>query len=201
MKRECHKIDQQGALHPKRLGRFTASTVGKLFSKPSTIGYREAISNVAFERITGKKPEGGFEGNYWTQRGHELEAPAVEQYEIDTFSTVHPGDFWTCGDWYGASPDGLIEPNGLFEGKAPKHTTHMEYLRARTLPSTYKWQPVMQMFVTDRDWVDFQSYHPDLEPFRIRVHRDEKKENELVEQLSLAVEQVQEIINNIERAA
>jgi len=201
MKREQHKILHQGALHPKRLGRFTASTVGKLFSKSSSLGYKEVIANVAFERITGKKPEGGFEGSYWMQRGHELEAPAVEQYEIDTFSTVHPGDFWTCGEWYGASPDGLINPDGVFEGKAPKHTTHMEYLRAGKLPSTYKWQPVMQMFVTDRNWVDFQSYHPDLQPFRIRVHRCEKAEAELTNQLSLAVEQAQQIINDIKEAA
>jgi len=201
MKRKMHKIAEQGALHPLRLGRFTASMAGNLFSKPSTIGYKEAIANVAFERITGKKPEGGFQGSYWTARGHELEAPAVECYEIDTFATVHPGHFWTCGEWYGASPDGLINPDGLFEGKAPKHTTHMEYMRAGTLPSTYKWQPVMQMFVTDRNWVDFQSYHPDLAPFRIRVHRCEKKETELTKQLALAVEQVEQIIHEMKEAA
>ena len=201
MKPIRHKLTGMGELHPLRIGRFTASIAGALFSKPSTKTYKDMIARVAFERITGKKPEGGFEGNYWTARGHELEPFAVEQYEIDTFSTVHPGDFWTLGDWYGASPDGLIEPNGIFEGKAPKHTTHIQYLIANRLPSEYKWQPVMQMYVLDRDWVDFQSYHPDLAPFRIRVERDATKEAELVGALLTAQEQVESMINEIKEAA
>jgi len=173
--------------------------VGALFAKPSTKTYQDAIGKVVFERMTGKKPEGGFSGNYWTERGHELEPFAVEQYEIDTFSTVHPGNFWTCGDWWGASPDGLIEPGGVFEGKAPKHTTHIKYTLDGRLPNEYKWQPVMQMLVTDRDWVDFQSYHPDLAPFRIRVERDEKREAELIQALTEAQERAEETIHKMEQ--
>lgn len=196
MIRERHKLPSMGDLHPLRIGRFTASMVGSLFMKPSTKGYQDAIATVAFERMTGKRPEGGFSGNFWTDRGHELEPWAVEQYEIDTFSTVHAGDFWTCGDWFGASPDGIVNPGGVFEGKAPRFTTHMAYLDAGVLPREYRWQPVMQMLVTNRDWVDFQSYHPDLPPFRIRVNRDEKKETELLSALDIAVNKVNETVFN-----
>lgn len=167
--------------------------------KESTAGYQDTIKKVAYERFTGKPADTGFTGNYWTNRGHELEYLAVECYEIDTFSTVTDGGFWTCGDWWGASPDGLIEPDGLFEGKAPKFTTHMGYLAKGVLPSTYKWQPHFQMLCTDRNWVDFQSFDLELPPFRIRVHRDEKKEAELIKALQLAQEQAESIIKDMEK--
>lgn len=197
MIRERHSIDSQGALHPLRLGRFTASSAGKLFMGKSTIGYSEAVTSIAFERFTGKRPEGGFEGNFWTARGHDLEPFAVEQYEIDTFTTVNPGGFWTCGEWWGASPDGEIDSDGLFEGKAPKFTTHISYLQAGVLPDAYKWQIPMQLLVTDRAWCDFQSYHPDLPTFLIRIARDEKTETALVKELNIAREKAEQIIETL----
>ena len=139
MKRARHDIEAQGALHPKRLGRFTASSAAKLFMKPATTGYKDAIASVAYERFTGVQPEGSFQGNFWTERGHELEA-------------------WA-----------------------------------------YRWQLAMQMLVCDRDWVDFQSYDEHLPAFRIRAHRDEKVESDLLEQLWIAVEQAEGLIDKLKR--
>ena len=199
MKRARHDIEAQGALHPKRLGRFTASSAAKLFMKPATTGYKDAIASVAYERVTGVQPEGSFQGNFWTERGHELEAWAVALYEVETFTTVNKAGFWTLGEWFGASPDGEIEPDGLFEGKAPKFTTHMGYLNDGVIPRAYRWQLVMQMLVCDRDWVDFQSYDEHLPAFRIRAHRDEKAESDLLEQLWIAVEQAEGLIDKLKR--
>lgn len=201
MQRNYHELEERGALHPARVGRFTASSVKALFSKPTTLGYQEAIAKVAYERVTGVSPDTGFNGNHWTERGHELEEAAVRSYEGETFNTVTDGGFWSCGEWYGASPDGLVGESGLFEGKAPKFTTHIRYLKDGKLPNEYKWQTVMQMYVTGREWVDFQSYEPNLPAFRIRVERDQKLETELVKQLSIAVDQAEELIEQIKEQA
>ena len=201
MQRKYHALDERGALHPERVGRFTASSVKALFSKPTTLGYQEAIAKVAYERVTGVSPDTGFSGNHWTERGHELEDAAVNCYESETFTTVDDGGFWSCGEWYGASPDGLVGESGLFEGKAPKFTTHIRYLKDGKLPNDYKWQAVMQMFVTDRDWLDFQSYEPNLPAFRIRVERDNKLEQELIKQLGIATEQAEQLILTIKEQA
>lgn len=199
MLRCCHKIENQGDLHPLRIGRFTASEFGSLFMGKNTAGYRDVVYGVACERLTGITPD-GFGGSKWTERGKDLEPFAVEQYEIDTFSTVESGGFWTMGDWYGASPDGLIEPEGLFEGKAPKYTQHVRYLMDGILPKDYEWQVPGQLLVTDRAWGDFQSYHPGLPTFRIRVHRDEKVEAMLLKELELAREKAEEIMEALRKA-
>lgn len=199
MKRERHKVGQ-GELHPLRVGRFTASVVGKLFMGKKTAGYNDVINAVAAERFTGQRLDDGIYTPYMA-RGHDLEPYAVEQYELDTFSAVEPGDFWTCGEWWGASPDGLIGSDGVFEGKAPKFTTHIRYLRDGGMPKEYEWQPPMQMLVTDRAWCDFQSYHPDLPAFRIRIHRDEQTESKLLKELRLAQELAEQIIHDLKEAA
>ena len=195
MKREQHKV-AQGGLHPLRIGRFTASIAGKLFMGKATAGYNDIVNAVAAERFTGQRLDDGIYTPYMA-RGHEMEPYAVEQYELETFREVLDGGFWTCGDWYGASPDGLVGADGVFEGKAPKFTTHIRYLRDGKLPKDYTWQPHMQMFVTDRNWCDFQSYHPELPTFRIRVHRDDKTEQKLLHELELAQELAEQIINDL----
>ena len=108
------------------MGKFTASAFAKLFMGEKTAGYRDTIYGAVHERLTGNSPD-RFYGE-WMRRGHELEPYIIEEYEIDTFNEVHNGGFWTLGEWLGASPDGLVEPNGLIEGKAPKYTTFMDYM-------------------------------------------------------------------------
>ena len=196
MIRTFHKLDSQGALHPERLGRFTASVATDLFMGKKSAGYNDVIDAVVAERWTGKTPSDRYYGGYM-ERGHELEPFNVEQYEIDTFSTVTDGGFWTCGDWWGASPDGCVDPDGLFEGKALKYTTHMRVLRTAELPKKFLWQPPMQMLVSDRDWVDFSCFHPDLPPYRVRVNRDEKTEAKLINELEIAQQEAEKRLEEL----
>jgi len=175
-----------------RKGKFTASTFKDLMSAESTAGYKNAIADVVYERITGNRIESYT--NEWMQRGHDLEPQARLYYELN-YSDVDGGGFF-CDEWVGASPDGLVGKDGLVEIKCPKHTTHIQYLMKSKLPSAYKWQIQGQLYVTDRKWCDFVSYHPKLPAFYIRVERDEEIEAIGVV-LDKAKKQAQEIIKKL----
>ena len=142
-----------------RLGRFTASMVKDLFMGKSTAGYEKAIYSTVYEKMLGESPDDFFYGDYM-ERGHKLEPYAVECYEMETFDKINNGGFWTLNEWLGASPDGLIGKDGVFEGKAPAYNTMMNYLIKNEVPKIYKWQIVDQLYVTDRAWCDFMAYHP-----------------------------------------
>lgn len=180
-----------------RLGRYTASNFTKLFMGKKTAGYRDTVYAVAAERLTGKVPSDRYYGGYM-ERGHALEPFAREAYEIDTFNEITNGGFWTLGDHIGASPDGLIGKDGIYEGKAPKYTTAIDYILKGELPSEYFWQVHGQMYVTDRSWCVFDPYHPDLPHKRLTVYRDEATEAALIKELSLAIEQAEEIFSKLQ---
>jgi len=154
-----------------RCGKFTASNFAKLFMAASTKGYQDYINNVVFERLTGKQAE--TYTNEWMLRGSELEAEARISYETRTFNIVEQVGFVEYNEWIGASPDGLIDKDGLIEIKCPKHTTVIEYLLSDKIPKDYYWQMQGQMLVTERKWCDYFIYHPDLEPIIKRVKRKE----------------------------
>ena len=196
MRRKFHDIDQNSDEWDElRLGRFTASAFKELFMGPKTAGFEKAIYLPVFERITGETPD-SFYGKFM-ERGHELEPYAIEQYEMDSFVEIDNGGFWSFGEWLGASPDGLIGKDGLFEGKAPAYNTHINYLIKKEVPQIYFWQVHGQMYVTDRNWVDFYSFHPGIKPLCIRVHRDEKIEQELITKLNESIERAQAILSQL----
>lgn len=112
--------------------------------------------------------------NEYMQRGNELEDSARTAYEFVMDCEVNEVGF--CLDdskVIGVSPDGLIGEDGGLEIKCPKETTHISYLEDGGLPLIYKPQVQGSMWITGRKWWDFMSYHPDLPPLIIRVHRDE----------------------------
>lgn len=80
---------------------------------------------------------------------------------------------------FGASPDGLVDVDGLVEIKCPNTSTHIEYLLAGTVPQDYRPQMRSAMACTGRAWCDFVSFDPRLpsylQLFVRRFYRDERK--------------------------
>jgi putative phage-type endonuclease len=179
-----------------RLGKFTGSVAGDLFMGKSTAGYQKAIYSPVYERMFGEKPE-GFRGK-WMDRGHEVEPFAAQQYETETFNQTTNGGFWQVGEWFGASPDRMVEKDGMLEIKCPAYNTMIDYLIDGKLPKIYKWQVVSHMYAADRDWCDFMAFEPRLTPLVLRVHRDEKTEAELVAKLAESVEKAQALMVKLE---
>ena len=177
---------QQGTLEwlAARAGKVTASMISAVLMDPKTAGYRDYQAQLVAEILTGK-PQGSDYTNAAMQFGTETEPLARSAYEAHTgFSVdevgmvIHP----TIGA-SGASPDGLVGDSGLVEIKCPKVATHLAYLVAGVVPTTYKNQMSWQMACTGRDWVDFVSFRPDLpenlQLFVVRYQRDPAKIAEL----------------------
>jgi hypothetical protein len=56
--------------------------------------------------------------------------------------------------------------------KCPSPAVHVGYLLEGT--EKYRTQIQGQLWITEREWADFLSYHPTLPPALVRVERDEK---------------------------
>ena len=175
-----------------RLGCPSGSGFDKLITatgKPSTQaeGY---VNQLIAELLTGettyvKKTE-------WMERGNELEPRARDYYELATGNTVVETGFCKHDQLEcGISPDGIIGDNGLIEIKCPSPSVHVAYLRAGVLPTKYKQQVQGQMWITEREWCDFLSYHPSMPALLVRVHRDEDYIKLLQAEVEKACETIQ----------
>lgn len=147
----------------ERLGKVTASRVADVVAKTKT-GYGASRANymaeLVVERLTGQR--GAVFSNAAMQWGTEQEPHARAAYEARTGHLVTETGFVPHPTiaMSGASPDGLIDDDGLIEIKCPNTATHIETLLSRTIPAKYVAQMQWQMACTGREWCDFVSYDP-----------------------------------------
>lgn len=165
--------------HACRLGKVTASRIADVMARTKT-GYGASRGNymadLLVERLNGL-PTDGFT-NAAMQWGTDQEPHARDAYSFITLQDVdqvgfidHPTIAMT-----GASPDGLVGPDGLVEIKCPNTKTHLEFLETDIIPDKYIKQMHWQMICTGRIWCDFVSYDPriNVPEMRIKVQRVEK---------------------------
>lgn len=166
--------------HAMRLGKVTASRVADVIAKTKTgvsASRAKYAGELIAERLTGAPAERYT--NAAMAWGNEQEPEARKTYSFYRDTDVvqvafvpHP----VIGD-SGASPDGMVDVDGLLEIKCPETHTHIETLISKEVPSKYVPQMQWQMACTGRKWCDFVSYDPRLpESMRFfcqRVHRDD----------------------------
>lgn len=179
----------------ERAGHFTASKATELLMKPSTAGYQNLISQIAYERMTGEPVESY--KNEWMEYGNEHEQEAREAYELLTYNKVHQVGFMEYNDWVGISSDGLVSIDGGVEIKCVKWNTQIEYILDKKIPTKYYNQIQFQLLVSGRQWVDWFSWHPKLNPVLIRVERDLTKIDNIWEAIFRAIKEVEQIINKL----
>ena len=163
-----------------RIGKVTASRVADIIAKTKS-GYSTSRDNymaqLVCERLTNQKGESFT--NAAMQHGTETEPLARAAYEaledvlVDEVGFVpHPSI-----EMAGASPDGLVNDDGLLEIKCPNTATHIETLLSQTVPGKYNTQMQFQMACTGRKWCDFVSFDnrlpTELQLFVKRVPRDD----------------------------
>jgi len=198
---KTHNIEQgTDEWHELRSGIPTASQFGKLLT--STGAKSTQINGVINEKvaniIAGETLE-VWQGNQWTEQGHELEPLAADHYAF-----IYPDrkvqevgfvtdDNNTCG----CSPDRLIDDNGLLEIKCPKPEIHIGYLIANKCPSGYYLQVQGQLMITGREWCDFMSYHPKLPELIVRVWRDDEIISALKERIEYFNAELERRVNAI----
>jgi len=184
-----------------KVGKFSASSAADLLMDKKTAGYTKLIDKIVEERITGQPTESKtFLGNSFTERGHEYEPVAREDYEFRSFNNVVQVGVVELDDWCLCSPDGLINENGLIQIKCPIFNTQKEYLKTRKVPTPYYKQMQFELFVTEREYNVFYSYHPNLPPVEIIVYRDEVMIAEIKTRLNEAKNEVMaeiEFLNNL----
>jgi len=188
-----------------RAGRFGASELAALMAKKGTATRDNKIAQKVAERLTGVC-EAGFTSSAM-QWGIDHEDEARDQYFLASDNYIEDEGFVrhpdpSLYDWTGASPDGLVESDGLVEIKCPNTATHISYLRTKKVPSNYMYQMQWQMACTGRKWCDFVSYDPRmperLQLLVIHVPRDDLMIAKLEIAVSAAIEEVQQIINEID---
>lgn len=203
---EIHNMEQNTEeWFSARLAIPTASEFSKLIT-----GTGEASSQItdyaarlAAESYAGMALE-RWEGNQWTERGHELEDSARADYEF-----AYDVEVETCGfvTNYGAgcSPDGLVGDDGLHEIKClspHKHVGVLAYFKKhKKVPPSYIPQLQGQIWICEREWADITFYHPNLPGLTIRVERDDVYIAKLEKRINLCIEKRDELIQTIREAA
>lgn len=187
-----------------RMGKVTASRISDVIAKTKS-GYSTSRENycveLALERLTGNRQESF--SNDAMKWGTETEPLARAAYEARTGAIVdevgmvpHP-----TIDRTGASPDGLIDADGLLEIKCPNSATHAKTLLSKKPDAKYITQMTWQMICTGRQWCDFVSFDPrfpaPLQLFITRIERDVEKCAELEAEVITFLAEVDAMVNKL----
>ncbi len=165
-----------------RCGLPTGSAFGRVITgkgKPSD-SLADYGFDLAIEKFKGKVLDETFSGNRHTHRGHELEPETWNAYEMDYGLEIRHVAFVTDETngivTRGVSPDGLIEGDGVFEGKCLSDKEHIKLLRYYkkygVCPPKYVPQTQGEMLVCERKYCDLFFYHPDFRSVVIRQTPD-----------------------------
>ena len=173
-------IEQRSdAWFAERLGFATASRMSDALAGPETAARRNCLIQLVTERLTGQQQESF--NSPAMQRGTDLEPVARMAYEIRN-KFVSKAFFFKHKEieWFGASPDGLVDDDGLVEIKCPNSTTHVDYITSGKIPSRYQKQMLAQLACTGRKWCDFVSFDDRMpEHLQLLVIRFEPKPEEI----------------------
>ena len=175
-----------------RLGKPSSSSFSKLIT--STGAASKSMEAYA-QKLAGDLFAGNdidaWEGNRFTERGHEIEEEARSYYSMmfdkEVIQVGSVSD--TMGRWI-TSPDGMVDEDGVLEIKClpKKHIAALLYYKKNgKAPPDYIQQTQGQLFVTEREYVDLLYYHPDLPKIVIRQYPDEKIQTALEKQLKACI--------------
>lgn len=169
-----------------RMGIPTASEFATVMAKGRSGGDSKTratyMRKLAGEILTGKPME--HFGNVHTDRGHEMEPDARNTYSFMRDVEPQLVGFIRNGS-KGCSPDSLIGNDGMLEIKTKLPHLQIEVLELQRIPPDHRAQCQGQLWVAEREWIDFVSYWPGLPLLIAREYRDE----EYIRQIAEAVEQ------------
>lgn len=204
---ERYMVPQESAAWVKaRIGCLTASrmadvlAVSKRDGKPLEARARYMMELVA-ERMTDSAVDHFVTADMQWGLDHEIEAKAaygkVRNCDVDPAGFIlHPSI-----EFLGASPDALIEADGLCEFKCPRTTTHIAWMLAGVVPEQHRPQMAVQLLCTGRQWCDFMSFDPRLPPRQrvfIRRYEPTAEELDFIEtQAKLFLQEVEQLFQRV----
>ena len=143
--------------------------------------------------------------------GTELEPLAIEHYEQLTGQIVDKASFIEVSEYYGGSPDGLIEPTGIIEVKCPfKSANHFKHglidtpEKFKKVAPNYYYQCISNMLCARATWCDFISFDPrvsnDYRMFVYRLEHDPVEAEAMWQRVEIAVEYMKDLEEEIKKA-
>lgn len=175
-----------------KLGKASASRIADVMARTKS-GYAASRKNYMAELIaeilTGQTAETYISADM--QRGIDEEPMARSAYEVRRNTLVEEVGFVDHPEieQAGASPDGLVDNDGLVEIKCPKTATHIEIFLTRKIEKKYIYQMQFQLACTGRQWCDFVSYDSRLpRECNIRIIRLER-DAVMIAEIELAVKE------------
>jgi hypothetical protein len=153
-----------------RLGIPTASQFSAVKAKGEGKTRRTYMMKLIGEILTGEPCENY--SNDHMERGKEMEQDARNLYSFHVDIEPELVGFIRNGR-KGASPDSLIGTNGMCEIKTKLAHLQAEVLLADKVPTDHIAQCQGNLWVAEREWIDFVSYWPRMPLFVKRVYRDE----------------------------
>lgn len=199
---KVHDIKQRSdEWYEIRRGCLSASMANRIITAEGkrSNSIQDVINEMVAQRITGEINE--IPVTEAMQHGIDTEDEAVKFFEFANDVTVQKIGFVTIDKpdvRIGCSPDGIIkETKHLLEVKCPQAKKQIKVLRDAKLPTEYKAQTQMQLYVCNAEKLEFISYHPKSIALMVSVERDDvflhclknlldeanDKINELTEQL------------------
>ena len=152
-------------LDPSRTGNITASRIKDMLAEGKGVSRAKYAAQLVAERLSGKPHRNGFSSDA-LDHGNEFESIARMKYEILNGVMVegtgkeyvpHPQIKMS-----GASPDGLVNDDGLTEFKCPDTHTFIGYKLSGEIPRAYRLQMTWQLACARRKWCDFVAFDPDM---------------------------------------
>ena len=187
-------------------GKIGATSLNDIMSKGrsggQSAGSKNLMAKLAVERLTGLTAETYSNGAMQWGTDNEPLARAAYGF-INDVQVVQVGFVdHPFIDHAGMSPDGLCGEEGLVEIKCPNTATHIEYLRAKSVPSEYVKQVQWQMACSGRLWCDFMSFDPRmpqrLQSLIVRVWRDEALIDEMQTAANMFLIEVANLVKELE---
>lgn len=188
-----------------RAGLPTASNFSKLITSDGKQSKQlnEYAAGLAADATAGK-PLDAWEGNKWTERGHEMEDFARSWYALESGNDVTQVGFVMTDDGrYGCSPDGLTG-TGCIEIKClskTRHTLAIAYCQKHgRIPPEYVAQVQGEMMICEREWNDFVLWHPELPSIIVRQYPDDGLHSALRSAIDVVIEKRNEYMEILENA-
>lgn len=186
-----------------RIGKFTSSEIHKLIFKRGNLTDKalKYIHAKAAEILTGEQTSFDSEATTW---GHEQEPKADLAFKKFADIETKECGFQMMNEFYGGSPDRLIDGDGLTEIKCPfnsanhiKHCTLKDDEDFKTECPEYYWQIQSNLNVTGRAYAFFISYDPRVTqcPLYVLLVKRNKEDIDLLNEcLKVATDKLKEIL-------
>lgn len=184
-----------------RLGIPTASAFDRIITEVKgemAEGRWSYAYELACERLLREDTSPPIDTLRWVERGKLLEADAVKHYEAVCGKTTDGiGLIMSEDGSMACSPDRIqTDRLGGVELKCPMAPTHARYMREGP-GRKYRWQVYGSILISEFEFWDFCSYHPNLCEVIVHYSRTAEAEKE-IKKLSDALDQFKEEVNEIE---